>query len=34
VEEYIVKLLYLITNRSHFVSWQDLEDRTLWVPTL
>ena len=26
--------IYLITNRLHFVSWQDLEHRALWVPTM
>jgi len=28
-EEYVVKVTYLITNRSHFVSWQNLEYRAL-----
>ena len=33
-EEYIVTVPYLITDRSHFVSWQNFEDRALRVPTL
>ena len=28
-EEYVVKVTYLITDRSYFVSWQNLEYRTL-----